>query len=88
MLIDNDAYDITEHEFTQMMAAEATRKGLSFEKYFTAPENLDIRKAHQLTKATLLKPVEVQPVTVETGRTNVESDAQAAYDQLMSMAKS
>ena len=71
-----------------MMAAEATRKGLSFEKYFTAPENLDIRKAHQLTKATLLKPVEVQPVTVETGRTNVESDAQAACDQLMSMAKS
>jgi hypothetical protein len=36
---------------------------------------------------TLLRPVEVQPVTVETGRTNVESDANEAYSQLMSMAE-
>jgi hypothetical protein len=87
MLMDSDAYDITEHEFTAMMLAEATRKGLSFEKYFTAPENIDIRKAHQLTKATLMVPVEVQPVSVETRRTDTESDAKAAYDQLMEMAE-
>jgi hypothetical protein len=87
MLKDNDAYDFSEHEFTEMIAAEATRNGLSFEKYFTAPENVDIRRAHQLTKATLIRPVEVQPVVAEAGRTDTESDAKVAYDQLMEQAE-
>ena len=69
------------------MRDDAARQGLSFEKYFIAAENLDIRKAHQLTKATLVDPVEVQPARVEAGATVSESDAAAAYEQLQAMAE-
>jgi hypothetical protein len=81
---DSDAQGISEFEFTTLMMEEATRKGLSFEKCFTAPENLDIRKAHQLTKATR---VDVQPVTVEIGSTVTEDDSRAAYEALQAMAE-
>jgi hypothetical protein len=93
LLAKGNAMEISEFEFTELMMAEAKRKGMSFEKYFTAPENLDIRKAHAMTKSTLvakdtlMRPVEVRPVTIETGRTNTASDAKAAYDQLMEQAE-
>ena len=69
------------------MSARSSSQTARFDKYFTAQENVDLRKAHQLTKATLIKPVEVQPVTIETGRTGTASDANEAYQQLMSMAE-
>jgi hypothetical protein len=93
LLAKGNAMEISEFEFTELMKVEAVRKGQSFEAYFTDPANIDIRKAHQLTKSTLvakdtlMRPVEVAPVSVEAGRTNTESDAKAAYDQLMSMAE-
>jgi hypothetical protein len=93
MLTDNDAYGVTEFEFTEMMKAEAARRGVPFEKYFCDPANIDIRRAHQLTKNvpvakdSLLRPVMVEPVSVETGRTDTESDAEEAYAQLMQMAE-
>jgi hypothetical protein len=93
MVADNDEYDISEHELTTLMMAEATRKGVSFEKYFAAPENVEIRKAWALTKSTLvekdslMRAVEVQPVSVEPGRTNTASDAQEVYDALMAQAE-
>jgi hypothetical protein len=84
MLKDNDPYGFSEHEFTEFMVAQAKRKGVSFEKYFTAPENLDVRRAHQLTKGTL---VEVQPISVDVGFTDNGSDWQKAYAQLQEMAE-
>src|SRR5262249_21158073 len=50
MLTDNDAYGVSEFEFTEMMKAEAMRKGVTFERFFCDPANIDIRRAHQLTK--------------------------------------
>jgi hypothetical protein len=93
LLEKGDAMEISEFEFTELMIAEATRKKQSFEAYFTDPANIDIRKAHALTKSTLvakdslLRAVEVQPVSVEAGRTDVETDTQEAYEQLMEMAE-
>jgi hypothetical protein len=93
LLAKGNAMEISEFEFTELMKAEAIRKGQGFEAYFTDPANIDIRKAHQLTKSTLvakdtlMRPVEVAPVSVETGRTDVESDAQAAYEQLLEQAE-
>jgi hypothetical protein len=93
LLAKGNAIGISEFEFTELMKAEATRKGQSFEAYFTDPANIDIRKAWTLTKSTLvakdtlMRPVEVTPVSVEAGRTNTESDAKAAYDQLMEQAE-
>ena len=93
LLAKGHAMGISEREYTELMNAEATRKGQSFEAYFTDPANIDIRKAHQLTKSTLvakdslMRAVEVQPVSVETGRTDTKTDAKAAYAELMSMAE-
>ena len=42
--------DLNESEFTDLIKAEAKAIGLSFEKYYTAPENIEVRKAHQLTR--------------------------------------
>jgi len=81
-----DAQGISEHEFTALMMDEAARQGMSFEKYFSAPEQLGVRKAHQLTKSTpvaketLLRPVEVKPVVSD-------SDSEEAYRQLQAMAE-
>jgi hypothetical protein len=86
MVADNDSYDVSEAEFTAMMTAEAKRKGMSFTKYFEAPENVDIRKAWQLTKNTrvekdsLIKPVEVKP-------TESFGDTEEAIRQLNEMAR-
>jgi hypothetical protein len=84
MLTDNDAHGVSEHEFTSLIMEEAKRKGQTFEKYFTAPENLDIRKAHQLTKSTL---VDVQPISVGVGSSDNNTDWQEAYAQLQEMAE-
>jgi hypothetical protein len=84
LLAKGDAMEISEFEFFKLMESEAERRGMTFEKYFCDPTNVDIRKAHQLTKATL---VDVQPVTVETGSTATESDAQAAYEALEAKAE-
>jgi hypothetical protein len=81
---EGDADGLTEHEFTELMMDEAKRKGLSFEKYFTDPANLDIRRAHQLTKSSL---VEVQPVSVAVGFSDNNTDWKKAYDQLQAKAE-
>jgi hypothetical protein len=93
MLTDGDARGVSEFEFTEMMMAEATRKGVSFEKYFGDPANLDIRHAHALTKNvrvakdTLLRPVEVQPMVTEVGDTSEEDDSAEALAKLQEMAR-
>jgi hypothetical protein len=93
LLAKGNAMEISEFEYTELMKAEAVRKGQSFEAYFTDPANIEIRKAWALTKSTLvpkdslMRPVEVTPVTIETGRTDTASDAEAAYSELMSMAE-
>jgi hypothetical protein len=79
-----DADGLTEHEFTTLMMDEATRKGQTFTQYFTAPENIDIRRAHQLTKSSL---VEVQPVSVAVGFSDNNTDWQEAYAQLQQLAE-
>jgi hypothetical protein len=94
MVADNDAFDVSEGEFTAMMNAEAARKGMTFTKYFEAPENVDIRKAWQLTRNTrvekkdsLIKPVSLEPTQTFVGNTSREDDSAEAIRLLMEMAE-
>jgi hypothetical protein len=89
MLTEGDAHGISEAEFTTLMTDEATRKGMSFEKYFTAPENIDIRRAWSITKSTPVDKalVEVQPMSVGVGSSDNNTDWQDAYAQLQEMAE-
>ena len=97
MIDTNDAEGITEHELTQLIHDEAqkTRKSnespsQAFARFFDSDEAIDLRKAHRMVVSSQfakLNSVNVQPVTIETGRTDVESDAQEAYDALMRKAE-
>jgi hypothetical protein len=95
MVAENDAYDVSEAEFTAMMNAEAARKGMSFAKYFEAPENVEVRKAWQLTKNTLvskdtlLRPASLTPTQTFVGDTSLslEDDSKEAIRLLTAMAE-
>ena len=89
------SHGITEFEFSKMIADEAAARKISFTDYYSAPENLEIRKAIQLTKfpdmaAAIAKGypsvTETTPTSVEVGSTNTRSDAAKAYAQLETMA--
>lgn len=91
------SHGITEFEFSKMIADEAAARKISFTDYYSAPENLEIRKAIQLTKFPDAHAVakaggfpnvmNMRPVSVEVGATNTRSDADKAYKQLMAMAQ-
>jgi hypothetical protein len=80
---DGRSHGISESELTTLMMDEAKHKGLSFEKYFTAPENIDLRKALQVAKGARL--MDITPVQI--GGADVSVDSAKAYDQLVTLAE-
>jgi hypothetical protein len=86
---------MNEHEFTELLmeAARLQKKenesdAQAFARLFE--NDLTIRKAHAICKSTgafEMGHVNVAPGVVETGRTDVDSDAKEAYDLLMQKAE-
>jgi hypothetical protein len=91
---------LSESEFSSLIMEAALREKRStesneqaFSRFYSAPENVAVMKVHrmiaegQLAKASLLTQVQVEPVMTETGRTNVQTDAEGAYRQLFEQAQ-
>jgi hypothetical protein len=82
----------TEHEFTKMVQGHADlnrRSGESsasaFARIFTDPGNVELRRAHALTKS--VNAMDVTPVFTEVGNTLVSDDSAKAYRQLQELAE-
>ena len=86
LLAKGDAMEISEQDFFELMKAEAAREGVSFTKYFEAPENIDIRRAWQMTKGTMVAKDSLMQ-QVQAGPTVSAEDSEEAYRQLMEMAE-
>jgi hypothetical protein len=91
-IITKGADGISEFEFTKMLTGHAElnrRTGESipaaFSRIFTDPENVELRKAYQITKG--FNTMETTPTSVEVGSIAVADDSKAAYDALMKMAE-
>ncbi len=67
-------------------ACGGERPDQAFARYYSAPENLDVRKAIQLTKG-FPRLMETVPTSTEVGATDVEDDSAEAYDKLVEMAE-
>jgi hypothetical protein len=93
-IIDNGASGISEHEFSQMIMGHAKLNKranesdtAAFARIFSAPENIELRKAHAITQSSFPNMMDTTPVTVETGSTLVSDDSAKAYEQLMALAE-
>jgi hypothetical protein len=87
---DGKAHGVSEHELTGLAFEEAKKHALpgerhntAFARWYSEPEQLELRKAIQIAKNTLM---DMKPTVVEVGATNVESDASEAYGKLTEMA--
>jgi len=101
LVAENNAHSITEHELTKLIDDEAqkTRKAgerpaTAFARFYSAPENLELRKAVQISKGTSDSPypyprlLDVQPTFVGgKDATDVNNDGSKAYEQLVAMAE-
>jgi hypothetical protein len=82
---------ITEHEFSDLIMEAAKREkragesdAAAFSRFFAAPENADVRKAHALTKSMM--PIE--PVYVGgKDASDVNTDNSKAYQQMVALAE-
>ena len=88
---DGSAHGITEAEFTKLIddAAQKTRlpgerPGSAFSRYFSAPEQVELRRAHALTKNSPA-PMPVEPVQ-PTAATVSDADSAKAYAKLQDLA--
>jgi hypothetical protein len=82
-----------EHTFAQILMGHArTAKranesdAAAFSRVFTDPANIEIRRAHALTKS-FPNVMSVEPVSVETGSTLVTDDSATAADQLRTLVE-
>lgn len=100
LVMESNAHGISEVEFTKLIDDEAQktrqpgeRPGSCFSRFFSAPENVELRRAHQLTKNTPVSKsaaaplMSFQPVSVETGSSATADDSVKAYNQLTAMAE-
>lgn len=86
------AHGMPELEFFRLMQAEASttkRAGetdaQAFDRYFSAPGNVTLRKAHAITKSA---PASVQPMQVGgADAVDVDTDRSAAMEQLNKLAE-
>jgi hypothetical protein len=91
---ENSAHGISELEFFRLMQAEAStarRAGetdaQAFDRYFTSPGNVALRKAHAITKSGV-NMMDVQPTQVGgADALDVDSDRSAAMEQLEKLAE-
>jgi hypothetical protein len=82
---------VTEAEFTKLIDDEAQktrmageRPASAFARYYSAPENLELRKAIQITKNVSLEPVQVggaDAMDVDTDRSKAMLQLQALAEQ-------
>jgi hypothetical protein len=89
---DGNASGISEHQFTSIvqghakLAKRANESDVAaFARIFTDPANVELRKAHALTKSPNM--MSVTPTSVETGSTLVTDDSAEAVRLLNEMAE-
>ena len=88
--MDNDAHGLTEHELIELAGEEFAKQALpgerpntTFARLYNAPENLELRKAIQLTKSTLAQVVQkVEPTDTPV----TAADSADAYQKLEKIA--
>ena len=86
---------LTEHEFTTLLQEHAKLQkaagesdGAAFSRIFSAPESIDIRRAHAITKNTPAPMMSVEPVQVGgQDATDVNTDQSKAMLQLQALAE-
>jgi hypothetical protein len=90
-----DANGITEHEMTALAFEESKKHALpgerpnsTFARWYSEPDQLELRKAIQVCKSTPApRLLDVEPVQVGgDDATDINTDASAAYNQLVDMA--
>lgn len=93
IVTDGNAHSITEHELTKLIDDEAQktrtageRPETAFARFYSAPENVELRKAVQVAKS--FPPLlDLQPTQVGgADATDVNNDSSKAYEQLTTMA--
>jgi hypothetical protein len=92
-IIKGDATDVSEHTFSQIVMGHARLNkranesdAAAFARIFSAPENIELRKAHAITKS-FPNMMDTTPVTVETGSTLVSDDSAEAVRLLNELAE-
>jgi hypothetical protein len=92
-IIDNGPSGVTEHEFTKMLADHAAlnkrtedSNAQAFSRVFTDPGNVEIRRAHALTKS-FPNMMSVEPVSTEVGKTSVSDDSYKVAEQLKALVE-
>jgi hypothetical protein len=90
-IVEKGATSLTEHEFTELLMESAKlnklageSNGAAFSRIFTAPDSLDIRKAHQICKNTLAATPTL--VVDNVAKAVDANDSAAAYAKLEVMA--
>lgn len=84
---------VTEHEFTEMLMEHAKVNKIAgesdaaaFARIFSAPESIDIRRAHVICKSTPTNVVDLKPAQVSHNDAVDGEDSAAAYEKLQKMA--
>ena len=93
-VIEKGTTTLTEHEFTTLLQEHAKlhkaageSDGAAFSRIFSAPESIDIRRAHTITKNTPAPMMSIDPVQVSGKDATDVNDARKAYDQLTALAE-
>ena len=93
-VIEKGTTTLTEHEFTTLLQEHAKlhkaageSDGAAFSRIFSAPESIDIRRAHAITKNTPAPMMSIDPVQVGGKDATDVNDARKAYDQLTALAE-
>lgn len=84
---------VTEAESTALISEQAMKKRLPdersdtcFARFYPAPQNVELRRAHQITKS-YPQLLDLEPTFVSgADATDVNSDSSKAYEQLQTMA--
>jgi hypothetical protein len=92
IVMENSSHGITEHELTELIDKEAqtTRKAgerpeAAFARFYSAPENVELRKAIQIAKS-FPRLLDLEPTQVGGRDATGVNDASEAYDKLTAMA--
>jgi hypothetical protein len=91
-IIEKGTTTLTEHEFTSCLQEHAALNklagesdGAAFSRIFSAPESVDIRRAHQISKSTLAPRMSIELVQ-PTAATVSDADSAKAYAELQKRA--
>jgi hypothetical protein len=77
---------IMDRALFEAVRQKALGQWAAFSRIFTVPENIELRKAHAITKG-YPNVMDIIPVSTEVGSTNTDDDSAEAYKQSMEMAE-